>query len=63
MQIAMKSVCMVFEVPFQKLMDAVEQFREDIREGMHALNCSPLYYSSILELSNSEHGHLCLQDM
>lgn len=36
---AMKSVCMVYVVPFHRLLEAVQQSGEDIGEGTYAVIC------------------------
>lgn len=40
-QTAVKPVCMVYEILFQMLLEAVDQSGEDIREGVHAVICDP----------------------
>lgn len=41
-QIAMRSLCMVCKVPFRRLLEAVEQSRDNICKGVHAVVCSIL---------------------
>lgn len=62
--IIMKSVCMVYEIPFDSLLEAEKQYGEEIIEVGHAVTLDPLKNSAyIVELSNWEHRWLHLQDM
>lgn len=45
LQIDMMYVCMLYFVPFQRLLEAVEQSGKDISEGVYAVICDPLYNS------------------
>lgn len=60
----MNFVCLVHDVPFEGLEEAVEQSDEDIFERKKPLICSP---ASILiwiaAMSNLEHDFLIWQDM
>lgn len=59
----MKSVCVVWKVPIQRLLEALEQSDEDTREEVHAVIHTPPYNTrKILELSNLEHDRLSLQN-
>lgn len=56
LQIAMKYLCTLYEVPVQSLLNAVKQSGEDINEVVHALIFDLPYNSrQIVELSNSEY--------
>lgn len=60
----MKSVCLVYDVPFKGPLEAEEQSGEDKFEGVQAVMCNPPYSTCrIAELSNSQHDGLRLQDM
>lgn len=64
LQIDMMSACMVYEVLFQRLLEAVEQTGEDISEGVHAAICDLLYnIRRTAELPNWERDRLSVQDM
>lgn len=63
-QIVMKSVCMVYDASFQRLLEVVGQPSNKISEGVHDAARDPPYKSCwIAELSNSEHDRLILQHM
>lgn len=60
----MKSVCVVYNVPFQDLLEAVEQACEDTSKGGHAVICRPPYNTRrSAELSDSEYDEINRQDM
>lgn len=60
----MKSVGMVYNVRFQKLLEAVEQSGNDISKGVDAVICLSLYKTfRIAELSYSEHDRLGIKDI
>lgn len=51
---AMNSVCLVYYVQFQKLLEAMEQFGEDIIRGMQSVVFETLYNTPwIVELLDS----------
>lgn len=54
LQIALKSVCMVYDVLAHKLLVAMEQSGDDISEGLHSLIFNPLY-NTLQIVKNSEH--------
>lgn len=43
LQISINPACMGYQARFQRLLEAVEQFGEDISEGMYAVVCDPTY--------------------
>lgn len=60
----MKPLCLVYDVPFEGLLDALEQSGGDIYEGMQAVICDSRHNTRhIAKLSNSVHYLLVLQDM
>lgn len=64
LRVARKSVCMVYDVPFQSRLETLEQSNEDRTEGVHAVISEPLYSARVItEPSNSEPDRLGLQDM
>lgn len=61
---ATKSACLVYDVPFLRLLEAVEQSNEDIFQGVQAGIYDPPYSTPRnAELSNSENDWLIVQDM
>lgn len=61
---AMMFLCFLYYVPFQGLLEALEQSGDDIFEGVHSVMCNPPYNTRrIMELSNSKHNWIILQDM
>lgn len=64
LQIAIRSPCMLYDVPFKRLLEAVEQSDKYISKGLHAVICdTPCIPRRDVRLSNSEHYRLILQDM
>lgn len=62
--IALKSLCLVFNVPFQSVLEAVLQTGEEIIKYVHAVVCDLPYNNRwIAELSNSKQDWLSLQEM
>lgn len=60
----MKSVCMVFEVTFQRVLEGMEKYGAACNKAVHAVNCDPPYNTRrSAELSISEHDLLGLQDL
>lgn len=60
----MKSVSMVYNDPFQRLLQAVEQSSENISKDLHVVIChQPYSLRVIANLSDSEHDPLRLQCM
>lgn len=60
----MKSLCMVYEALFQRLLKAVEQSDEDNCKGVHAVTCDTQYISYLIaELSNLDYIPLNLLEM
>lgn len=51
-------------MPFQGLLDAVQQSIEEVTEGVKAVLCHPPHNTCrIAESANSENGQLSLKDM
>lgn len=64
MQIAMKTMCILYDVLFQRMMKAVTQSSKDISKDVNGVHCNPLYdIRRITKLLNSEHHWLSLQDI
>lgn len=60
----MKHVCVVYNVPLQRLLKAERQSNEDICEALHSGISYRLYKTRrIVKLSNLDHHSLSLQDM
>lgn len=60
----MKSVCMVQDNLFPRLLEGLEQSGKAIGEDVYALNCSsPYIIRLIAEFSTLEHDGISLQDM
>lgn len=64
LQIALQTVSMVYNVPFQRLLEAVEQSSGNNRKGLPAVVCDATYNNSfIVKRSNCEYHRLSLQGM
>lgn len=60
----MKSVGIVYDISYQRLLEGVVQSRKDITKSVHTVTCSPPCTSRwMAELSDSEHDQVSLQDM
>lgn len=61
---AMKAMCLGYDVPFQGMLEAVEESDEDTFAGVKTVFWDPTYNTGLIaELLNSEHHRLSLQDM
>lgn len=63
-QIFMKPMCIMYEVPFQRPLEAPEHSSEYVGEGTHGVICYPSYNTCKIEQpSNLEHDSLGVQNM
>lgn len=63
-QNVMKSVCMVYDVPPEMLLEALEHSDEDTSEGVQAVIWDPMYNTRQTgKLSNLNYNQLNLKDM
>lgn len=62
--VGVKSVCKIYDVPFQEHLDAVQQSREKITEGADTALCDHPYNTyRIAESGSSDYDRLVLKDM